>query len=62
MADDDTVRALLTERAGYLRAGKTARVEAVDEQLRLRGYSDAPEPPAPLSPAPASRGRRTTKG
>jgi hypothetical protein len=37
-ADDPEVAALLYERAGYVRAGKTDRVAAVDEQLRLRGY------------------------
>lgn len=38
--DDPMVAALLRERAGYVgRKGKEDRVEAVDEQLRLRGYS-----------------------
>lgn len=67
----DTIRALLTERAGYLRIGKTARAEAVDEQLRLRGYADATDvngnrlvpPVGEAAPKPSSaRGRRTTKG
>lgn len=62
----DTVRALLVERAGYLRQGKVARAEAVDEQLRLRGYADATVDGKPLigdAPKPATaRGRRTAKG
>lgn len=37
-AADGMVRALLVEREGLVRARKTARVEQVDEQLRLRGY------------------------
>ncbi len=62
----DTVRALLVERAGYLRQGKTERAALVDEQLRLRGYADATVDGKPLigdAPKPATaRGRRTTKG
>ncbi|WP_329597765.1 hypothetical protein OIE43_18840 [Streptomyces pseudovenezuelae] len=38
--DDPMVAALLREREGYAgRKGKEDRVEAVDEQLRLRGYT-----------------------
>lgn len=38
--EDTMVAALLRERAGCAgRKGKEDRVEAVDEQLRLRGYS-----------------------
>lgn len=62
----DTVRALLVERAGYLRQGKTERAALVDEQLRLRGYADATVDGKPLigdAPKPATaRGRRTAKG
>jgi len=43
--EDPMVAALLRERAGYVgREGKEDRVEAVDEQLRLRGYSPDGEP------------------
>lgn len=62
----DTIRALLVERAGYLRTGKPDRAAAVDEQLRLRGYADATVNGKPLiddAPKPsAARGRRTAKG
>lgn len=38
--DDPMVAALLREREGYAgRKGKEDRVDAVDEQLRLRGYT-----------------------
>ncbi len=38
--EDPMVAALLRERDGYVgREGKEDRVKAVDEQLRLRGYS-----------------------
>ncbi|MFJ4785506.1 hypothetical protein [Streptomyces sp. NPDC088794] len=38
--EDSMVAALLRERAGYAgRKGMDERVAAVDEQLRLRGYS-----------------------
>lgn len=56
----DTVRALLVERAGYLRQGKTERAALVDEQLRLRGYTETTASTADAPPT--SRGRRTTKG
>jgi hypothetical protein len=36
---DPTIAALLRERAGYLTRKLPARVEAVDEQLALRGYT-----------------------
>lgn len=43
--EDPMVAALLRERAGYVgRKGKEDRVEAVDEQLALRGYSPEGEP------------------
>ncbi|MEV0112350.1 hypothetical protein AB0H77_03700 [Streptomyces sp. NPDC050844] len=55
--DDSMVAALLRERAGYAgRKGKEDRVEAVDEQLRLRGYSpdgtriEEQEPETPETP------------
>lgn len=38
---DPMIAALLREREGYLRMGKTERVAAVDEQLALRGYTEA---------------------
>jgi hypothetical protein len=41
-ASDGVVRGLLVEREGLVRAKKTARIEQVDEQLRLRGYPVAP--------------------
>jgi DNA-binding PucR family transcriptional regulator len=61
VAGSDMVRALLVERAGYLRGGKADRVAQVDEQLRRRGYptdglpSAGDEPQAPDAPP---RGRR----
>jgi hypothetical protein len=43
--EDPMVAALLRERAGYAgRKGKEDRVVAVDEQLRLRGFSPDGEP------------------
>lgn len=54
---DQWVEALLVERAGYLRAGKTARADQVTAQLRAAGYT---EPRAVA--APEARGRRTAKG
>lgn len=63
-AEDSMVAALLRERAGYAgRKGKEDRVEAVDEQLRLRGYNpdgtrieeDAPAVPEPETPADPAR-------
>ncbi|MDX3047561.1 hypothetical protein PV378_13765 [Streptomyces scabiei] len=44
-AEDPMVAALLRERSGYVgHEGKEDRVKAVDEQLRLRGYSPEGEP------------------
>lgn len=43
-AADGMVRALLVEREGLVRAKKSARIEQVDEQLRLRGYPVDPIP------------------
>lgn len=55
-ATQRTIDALLHERAGLERQGKTDRVAQVDEQLRLRGYSvDAPAAPK------AARGQRTAR-
>lgn len=55
--EDTMVAALLRERAGYVdRKGMEDRVEAVDEQLRLRGYApdgeriQSAEPPAGGTP------------
>ena len=53
----DYVRALLVERAGYLRMGKTERAAQVDVELARAGYVDAPADEAPAR----SRGQRTTK-
>lgn len=36
------IKALLRERAGYERAGKTERVKAVDAELRRLGHNAAP--------------------
>lgn len=54
------VDALLIERAGYVRAGKTDRVAQVDAQLKVYGY-EPPRAAADEQPA-TSRGRRTAKG
>lgn len=59
-SDQDYINALLTERAGYLRMGKTDRAAQVDEALKARGYEE-PRPADDEAPAQA-RGRRTTKG
>lgn len=65
--EDTMVAALLRERAGYAgRKGMEDRVAAVDEQLRLRGYSPDGErttPPAENGPeltprTVAPKGRR----
>jgi hypothetical protein len=67
--EDPMVAALLRERAGYVgRKGKEDRVEAVDEQLRLRGFSPDGEPLAeaggqketPRSTPPKGRQARAT--
>ena len=42
---DKRIQALLAERLGYERRGKTDRVAAVDEQLRVLGYNKQPEAP-----------------
>lgn len=48
MTTDSTIAALLREREGYVRTGKSDRVAQVDEQLALRGYEgtveERPEP------------------
>lgn len=38
--DDPMIAALLREREGYVQRDMVERIEAVDEQLRLRGYTD----------------------
>lgn len=50
--DDPMVAALLRERLGYERDGKTDRVAQVDEQLKARGYT---------SRGSAPKGRRSAK-
>lgn len=45
--DDPMVAALLREREGYVTRGMDDRVAAVDEQLRLRGYT--PQGKAPTA-------------
>jgi len=58
--EDPMVAALLREREGLMQRGLTARVAAVDEQLKLRGA----EPPAdgktdkPASRSTPPKGRR----
>jgi len=42
---DKKIQALLVERLGYERRGKTDRVAAVDEQLRALGYNKQPTAP-----------------
>ncbi|MFC8433695.1 hypothetical protein [Streptomyces sp. NPDC057253] len=59
--DDPMVAALLRERAGYVgRKGKEDRVDAVDEQLRLRGYSPDGEQIAEDGVSKAEDGQRST--
>lgn len=48
--DSPEVAALLRERVGYERAGRTDRVEQVDAALKHLGYTDRSAPP---------RGRRS---
>lgn len=54
------IDALLIERAGYVRMGKTDRVAQVDAALKRIGY-EAPRVAADTDAAP-TRGRRTAKG
>jgi hypothetical protein len=49
------VAALLAERAVCAADGQAERVEAIDEQLRLRGYRPDGEPLARPSPVRARR-------
>lgn len=51
--NDSMVDALLVERAGYLSHGLKARAALVDEQLKLRGYSDPKPDKEPVEPEPA---------
>ena len=55
------IRALLIERAGYERMGKTDRAAAVTAELRRLGYADA-APAIVRDDVKPSRGTRTTKG
>jgi hypothetical protein len=56
---DPMVAALLRERESYVRRGLKNRVQAVDEQLALRGFTDVPEDvPEQVDSEPAPRGRR----
>lgn len=41
---DPMIAALLREREGYVTFGKTDRVEAVDAELKRRGYEEKSEP------------------
>lgn len=57
---DDMIRALLIERAGYERMGKTDRAAAVTAELRRLGHPDA-TPDISRDDVKPSRGTRTTK-
>ena len=62
---DDMIRALLEEREGYVRAGKTDRVAQVDEQLALRGYAAETRQKSGDNSPPkgrTARKRQTTEG
>lgn len=62
MSNENTIAALLIERAGYERRGLADRVKAVDASLVAAGY-EAPRPQRDASVSPTeARGRRTTKG
>lgn len=60
---DKQIEALLIERLGYERRGKRERVAAVDEQLRLLGYSQtsAPVETATVEPQVERSIRRKSK-
>jgi hypothetical protein len=59
-SDQQYIDALLTERAGYERMGKTDRAAQVTAALKARGYED-PRTSADTDAA-TTRGRRTAKG
>ncbi len=61
---DKKIQALLVERLGYERRGKTDRVAAVDEQLRALGYSKhsaAPIETAAVEPQVERSAKRKSK-
>lgn len=57
---DNMIAALKRERAAYVAAGKTDRVEQVDEQLRHYGYEG--EQDATVDPAGGPVGRTSKSG
>lgn len=60
---DKEIEALLVERLGYERRGRTDRVAAVDEQLRALGYGahSAPVETAAVEPSTERSIRRKSK-
>ena len=63
---DEWVKSLEEERAGYLRAGRKDRAQAVEAELRKRGWSDPDAPKGRTAPiehkakADDSKGKATT--
>ena len=63
---DEWVKALEAERAGYLRAGRKDRAQDVERELRRLGWSDPDAPKGRTAPiehkakADDSKGRATT--
>lgn len=56
---EQMIPALLTERATYVRYGKTDRVEQVDEQLQVYGYDPAVGFEPAKQPAPPTADEQT---
>lgn len=61
MSNQAQIDALLIERAGYLRYGKTDRADQVTAELKRLGYTE-PSRQVDAAPAAETRGRRTAKG
>lgn len=52
---DPMIAALLRERDGYVRFGKADRIEAVDAELKRRGYEDPKSEPKARAPRAAKQ-------